>query len=119
MIGISTQNYDLIGARIFRRTDIETELSNSAGKRRLSRTATLDGGASIYDTGYTDSDRDMTVIEPGAEIDAIEFARYIVETYGLINVASRDGFYLGVPESYRMDGGNLEMKILITERLSE
>ena len=114
MIGISTPIFDLAGARIFRQVDV----ANRTGARRVSRTATLDGGVSVYDTGYSDSDRDCTVTEPDAGIDAVEFAKRIVETYDLITLSMEDGAYEGIPESYRMNGGDLEMKVLITEKLS-
>ena len=114
MIGISTPIYDLAGARIFREVNIE----NRAGVRRVSRTATLDGGVSVYDTGYSDGDRDCKVIEPDAGIAVIEFVKRIVETYNLITLSMDDGAYEGIPESYSMNGGDLEMKVLITEKLS-
>jgi hypothetical protein len=113
MIGISTQTYDIVGSRIFPLADV----AHRAGKRRVSRTATLDGGVSVYDTGYSDSDRDITVREPDATAEAIEFARYIVETYGLVNLSMDDGAYEGVPESYLIDSyGVLELRVLITEK---
>jgi hypothetical protein len=115
MIGISTPVYDLNGSRVFRQADI----ANLSGARRVTRTATLDGGVSVYDTGYTDSDRECSVVEVDAGAAAIEFARRIVATYDSIIISMDDGAYRGVPESHRMNGGDLEMKVLITEKISE
>jgi hypothetical protein len=118
MIGISTQTYDLNGARIFK-VDLSSELANRKGSRRVERTATLDGGVAIYDTGYSESDRDILIEVPGATPADIDFARYIVENYGLVNITTLDGSYSGVPESYGVDDGTLKIKILVSNKIDE
>ncbi|MEI7635871.1 MAG: hypothetical protein WCJ37_01085 [Syntrophus sp. (in: bacteria)] len=120
MIGISTQTYDIAGARVFRRSERTAGLGNMKGSRRVTRTATLDGGVAIYDTGYSDSDRDIVATEPDADVSCIDFARYIVTMYGLVTVTMEDGVYTGVPETYQVNrDGALEMKILLTAKLSQ
>lgn len=119
MIGISTKVYDTAGARLFMATDMEIEMANRSGARRVSRTPTLDGGVVVSDTGYADGDRDFIVTELNAAKEAVDYAQYIVENYGLINVATRDGVYTAVPESYNISRGTLSLRLLITEKLSE
>jgi hypothetical protein len=120
MIGIATQTYDLDGARVFRKANRDIELRNRTGARRVSRTATLDGGCVISDMGFSDADRDFTVQEQAPSVEAVDFARYITETYSRVTVAAADGSYEAVPGSYEIDiDGNLIMKMLIVSRLSE
>ncbi len=118
MIGISTQIFDLEGARIFR-TNRDADLKNRQGGRRVSRTATLDGGVVITDTGYVDGDRDLIIEEPQASVESVAFARYIIEHYGLVNVMTDDGAYEAAPGSYKVDDGLLTIKMMITEKISE
>lgn len=119
MIGISTRIYDIAGARIFR-ADPAEERANIGGGRRVTRHKTLDGGVAVYDTGYADGDRTLLATEPDADQEAVAFARYIVETYSLVAASLSDGCYLGVPESYWIaDDGTLNLRILVTEKLSD
>ena len=118
MVGISGQIYDLNGARIFT-TTTKADAANKKGSRRVSITATLDGGVSIYDSGFSESDRTVIVEVLQATTEDVAFAGYICRTYNLIVIAMEDGVFEGVPKSYRMDKGTLEMTIRITAKISE
>lgn len=118
MIGISTQTYDLNGTRIFQQADIETEASNRTLSRRVTRVATLDGGSVLSDSGAAHGDREILVVEPRADEEAVAWAAYIVENYELVTVAMRDGAFSGCPETYRVNGGSLEINVLVKEKLS-
>lgn len=117
MIGITTETYDISGAHVFRRADVD-EVLNDSGARRCSRTSTLDGGCEVYDTGYTDSDRTVTVREKDAPESVVDYAKYIVQNYRTIIIAMRDGVFRGVPESWNCSRGVLDFKILIKEKIS-
>lgn len=119
MIGISTQTYDIIGAWLFTNTDLDKDMKNRSGSRRVSRSATLDGAAAVYDTGYSDGDRTISAVERWASEAAVAFARYIVEHYAFVAVTTEDGAYKAVPSSYKLNNGNLQIEFLITEKLSE
>ena len=73
MIGLSTITFDLDGARIFS-GDRNAELKNRKGDRRISRTATLDGGVLIADLGFSDGDRTLSAIELDATQKTVDFA---------------------------------------------
>ena len=118
MIGISTQTYDLNGTRIFPQADIETDASNRTLSRRVTRTATLDGGSVLSDSGAAHGDREILVVEPRAEEDAVAWAAYMVENYDLVTVTMRDGAFSGCPETFRVNAGALEINILVKEKLS-
>jgi hypothetical protein len=119
MIAIATQTYDLEGARVFRNTDRSRDMKNRRGERRVSRTATLDGGCLIADMGYSDGDRTITVEEPEADVAAVDFARYIIEHYNTVAVATEDGAYAAAPESYDVQDGILTISFLVAEKLSD
>jgi len=118
MIGLSTITFDLDGARIFQ-TDRSSELKNRQGDRRISRTATLDGGVLIADLGYADGDRKLTVVELDATEAAVTFAKYMVENFSLINATTEDGAYEVAPESYSIDNGNLTISLLVNRKISD
>ena len=118
MIGLSTITFDLKGARIFS-GDRNADLKNRKGDRRISRTATLDGGVLIADLGFSDGDRTLTAIELDATQEAVDFAQYIVEHYTLINAATDDGVYEVAPESYIVDDGKLTITLLVNRKISE
>jgi hypothetical protein len=117
MIGISAQIYDTAGARVLE-TAPEKDLANRKGSRRVTLTATLDGGMAVYDSGFADGDRIVTVEVPDASQVEIDFAEYICRTYNLITLTAPDGAYDAVPESYNVDTGTLKMTLRITQKLS-
>ena len=114
MIAVSTIHFDPQGTRIFRHI---SDQENRTGSRRVARTATLDGGCTIYDTGYTDADRTVTVRERQPSDDAINFAARMCRSAPQVRVSMEDGCYLGVPRDFQVKRGVLELNILITERL--
>jgi len=120
MIGVSARVFDLNGDRIFNNTDRSYDVKNRSGARRVSRTATLDGGASVADTGYSYADKTILVQIPDAPLADIVFAEYICKTYQLVTVCTDDGAYLAIPESHSVDVyGALTFTLLVTEILSE
>lgn len=119
MIAIASQTYDLEGARVFAESDPATDLRNLAMSRRVSRTPTLDGGCAVYDAGLSHSDRDVTLAVQKPSPDDLDFCRYIAETYNLVVVTIEDGAYLAIPEGVSIaTEGALEMRLLLTEKLS-
>lgn len=117
MIGIASVVYDESGDMVFS-TPARTE-DEVRANRRVSRTATLDGGVAVTDFGYSDGDRDIKVVDPSATDEAIAFAKRVVENYPVVTVSSRDGSFLAVPDGWEYVGGVLTLKLLIVERISE
>lgn len=117
MIGVCTETYDLRGSRIFKEAD-KNDMVNESGARRCSRTATLDGGCDIYDTGKFDSDRTIKIQENNVTLSTMEFVKYIIEYYGSIILATKDGVFRGVPSDYDVNQGQLNFNILVKEKLS-
>ncbi|MEN6375577.1 MAG: hypothetical protein ABFD75_12485 [Smithella sp.] len=120
MIGVSTRIYDLNGARIFRDDEIDQKYicTNTDLQRRMSRTATLDGGVSVYDTGYAVGDRDITLRVPNAPKETIDFLTYLVKTYNEITVTTSESAFIGVPGRIYVDSeGAAVLVINLTEEI--
>lgn len=114
MIGISTNIFDLAGARIFRGAELDQRKANEnlRRERRISRTATLDGGVSVYDTGYSAGDRDLTIRVPGASRAIVDFMAYLVATYSEITVTTEESAFLGVPAVSYVDADGAAVMII-------
>lgn len=118
MIGVAAKTYDLDGAWIFQNDSASVPINRSAS-RRQSRTATLDGSVSIIDFGYADGDRDIMIIENYPSREAVDFVKYILETYSLVNVCTEDGAYSAAPVSHEVDkNGKLIFNLMIAAKLS-
>jgi len=114
-IAFAPRTYDPIGHVLInadRKGSSIGELS-----RRVSRTATLDGGCAIYDTGLSHADRTFTV---AARVDAAAEAalKRLQAYYSLIGIAMPDGYYQGVIERLQCVDGYCTIRILVKELLS-
>lgn len=101
--------------------EIEAIDSQTAGetRRRVSRIATLDGGAAFNDFGFSEADRTIELRwTPAARAQEDSVAR-MVETYSLINVSTRAGVFLAAPESYTPGKDESRLRLLVSEKLSE
>ena len=83
-------------------------------KRRSTRTATLDGGSSLYDTGYSSSDRTITITVPMDKTTIIDALEYFVKTYSEMILILSDGAYKCNPQSFKVSK-NAVCKLLIIE----
>lgn len=84
---------------------------------RVSRSATLDGGAVIVHSGFSHGDRTIKIIATVSEDDA-ETLLNIHQTETLVCISIKDGFYLGAIELLDINGGQVKMTFLIQEKLS-
>jgi hypothetical protein len=112
-IGISAIDYDPFGAMILPVLSDPAELYS--GSRRTSRTATLDGGCVVYDTGFTVSDKTITIETCGQHFDWL--AR-MVRIYRLVHVSWRDGVFVAIPSRYGKKGSRAWITLDITEEMT-
>lgn len=117
MIALSTPTFDPAGTLILARPGPGSELISAA--RRVTRTATLDGGVAIADTGYSPGDRTVRLTIPKASPAQIETVSRLVRLYPLITVCLRDGAYSAVPSNYDLRNGGITLILLLTAQLSE
>lgn len=98
-MGLAASIYDPTGAIFIRgsQIDVGTTLKNRSRERRVTRTSTLDGGVSVYDTGCSVADREVTIKVPVASLALAAFFAYMVETYDTIIVTTNEGAYEGTP----------------------
>jgi hypothetical protein len=115
-IGIATLTYDTDGARVLSQ-DSATELRNNKGSRRVSRTATLDGGAAITDGGYSAADRTYIVKTRDDDGTLATWAERIVKNYTTLMLSTRNGLFYGTPSRWWVDGEFINIEILITEEI--
>lgn len=116
-IGISSTIFDTSGARYVDGGELSASeaLKNNMRERRSTRTATLDGGVSVYDAGYAAGDRDMEVRIPDPARELVDFFFYMVETYNLVMITTEDGAFFGVPERAYIDNdGAAVLNVAIT-----
>jgi hypothetical protein len=96
-IALSTLTVDPFGAQLL---DIDPgRASLGATTRRVSRIATLDGGASILDGGYSVADRNISVDISGQSRETVEALRYLFQTYSTLLVLTEEGAFRAAPET--------------------
>ena len=116
MISLCARQYDSVYSPVLLRPDPGAELRSSS--RRVSRTASLDGGCVMTDHGVSHSDRnlEMSVTGPSAELVERIWGLYV--TYSLIRVAQHDGVYTATISRFRHRENQLSITILIKEKLT-
>ena len=113
---LSTPTYDPLGF-----VEIKTIAGQEPGEltRRLTRSATLDGGAVVSDFGFSDGDRTIDVRwSPVSAADEANIGR-LFESYAQVQIATPDGVFLAAPESYRRGAAESSLRLLVIEKLSE
>lgn len=119
MIVLSAAEFDPQGVLILDPHRLGEGTEIESGGRRLSRTATLDGGVSVHDGGFSHGDRDLAIEIPLAAQAEIEAARRLGERYPRIHVSMRDGYYEGVLASWDYRAGTLTLTVRLIRRISE
>ena len=87
---------------------IQPELS-----RRVSRVATLDGGAVILDGGFSDSDRNFLLECPDVDNGLFEEMEALARVSGEIRLSIVEGRFVGVIEHVKSTGSGLEVKFMV------
>jgi len=115
MISISAPVFDINGSLLIDRYDV----SGVSGLiRRVSRSATLDGQASISDFGYTDADRTLAVEWQASESEHLLASR-LLKTYSRVIVSIDSGCFLCAPSEIVANNGLTILILLIERKLSE
>lgn len=111
IIALSTLDFDLNGARVVRQ-DAGADLDNRNVSRRMTRTATLDGGCVVYDTGYAPADRTINV---RTDMGHLEWLQRIVRLYSQVRVCTAYGAFIGAPRRCNIQNSQANLEILIME----
>lgn len=87
-------------------------------RRRVNRSATLDGGVAVNDFGFSDGDRILLLRwQPTGKAQHLAVDR-LVQIYPLLQVATAGGMYLAAPEVYVQGSEESSLRLLVTRKLS-
>ena len=113
---LTTPTYHPVGA-IELRLSAETDVDSV--DRRAQRTPTLDGGASVYDSGSSAADRtfDLSLVDlPVASVDTI---KGWVALYARLWLYTSESAWEVSPASFRMGRGGGQLRLLVTADRTE
>jgi hypothetical protein len=113
MISFSAPTYNPLGSVVYQQEPSQLFVA----QRRATVTATLDGGVSVYDTGYSVSDRNVKVQIKQATLDQINAIAYLIQLYPRLIVSTRAGCFSALVE-YAVNVRTLNISIRFIEALS-
>lgn len=117
MIGLSSVTVDTAGSIVVTQTGMGTKYRDLS--RRVTRTSTLDGGCAIYDNGFSDSDRDISVNIANASKTIVDFIERLIRLYSRIVMTTDDGAFSVAPTGMIQDGrGGILLSAKIVSKLS-
>ena len=112
MISLSAPTYDINGT-----LRINARVSNPYDtQRRGNVTATLDGGVSVYDTGYSDADQILKVSFNPATVDPLMTLRYLIAYYPQLLCSCHGGMY-SVVASFTLSKQTVNLQMRVITRL--
>jgi len=113
---LTTPTYSPVGAIELK---IGSDADIDAVDRRSQRTPTLDGGASVYDSGSSAADRtfDLSLVDlPLASVDTI---KSWVALYARLWLYTSGSAWEVSPASFRMGRGGGQLRLLVTADRTE
>jgi hypothetical protein len=115
LIAITAVNFSLSGNVLFDATE-DSDVGTTV--RRVSRTATLDGGAVLSDMGFSHADRTFRINSKGPlSQDDVGILRTMHREHSLVNCAIPEGVFQGVVNQFRDDSGFVEMSFLVKAKI--
>jgi len=117
IIGISTFAADIVGGRTLY-LDQKSYDQMASGRRRATRTKTLDGAAVVYDAGFAVADQTFTLDLRATDATLGAWVAYIVKTYNLIRISTTGGVFSCVPSSWEETNGVVTLEALVMEQLA-
>lgn len=99
------------------RLDITGDTELETVSRRLSRTATLDGGAVIYDTGHSSGDRTFNLFFPGISQANSELLQAWTKAYSILHITTAESTFEIAPETYKYARGRGQLTALVQSDL--
>lgn len=111
MIALSTQTFDPLAPLVFPRLYVANPYDTY---RRGTVTATLDGGVSVYDTGYSEADMTFKVAMKEPTRDQLIHLRYLISYYNQLTFCCESGAFLviGSMTSTAFNMINLQFRVV-------
>lgn len=116
IISICSQLFDYFGDFLIPIEQFDSDLSHIS--RRVSRTATLDGGAIIVDNGYSASDATFTIIIRDIDNTTRVALMTMIKRHSAITISVKENIFLGVIETLE-DKDKMKIKFLVKQQLNE
>ena len=113
MISLSAPTYDLAGNVMLPWARISNPYDTT---RRGSVTATLDGGVSVYDTGFSEADQTLRADIKHPSRALLISLRYLIAYYAQLIVCCESGCYSAVV-SFSVSGDTLNLQLRVIARL--
>lgn len=114
MIAISTLTQNSAGALVL--YELPESLLEDM-RARVSRRATLDGAVAVIHSGFAHGDRTFQIKAEITEADAATL-KAIHRTETIVWISCKEGFFSGAIEFLKIEGGIIDMSIMIKEKLS-
>lgn len=112
MIGLSTATYDPAGVLLLR----ARPKNPFFGQRRTTVTATLDGGVSVYDGGYSIADQTLNVTLKRPTKSVMSALQYLAAYYSQLTLCCESGVF-SAAMSFTLGGDTLTINLRLTGRL--
>jgi len=116
MISICAKEFDLDGS-----IEFEPLGDNVTGgiSRRVSRSATLDGGVVIGDAGSSEGDQTLTYRFKPISLEHDQRARRIVKYHPRVTVSNINGVFEAAPQSFESAPNENQITLLVIAKLTE
>lgn len=114
-MSICSQLFDYAGDFLVP-VELDSDLSHVS--RRVSRTATLDGGAIIVDNGYSASDATFNIILRDIDAATRTGLMAMVSRHSLITISVKENIFSGVVDTLE-DKDKMKIRFLINQQLNE
>lgn len=112
MIGLSTETYDPAGVLLLRARPNNPFF----GQRRTTVTATLDGGVSVYDGGYSIADQTLNVTLKRPTKATMTTLQYLAAYYSQLTLCCEAGAF-SAAMNFTLSGDALTLNLRLTGRL--
>ncbi|MEJ1390066.1 MAG: hypothetical protein RPU34_04100 [Candidatus Sedimenticola sp. (ex Thyasira tokunagai)] len=117
IVGIAAPYYDLDGALLLDERDVDLSTTRLEDvTRRVTRTATLDGGSFTTDLGYSDSDRDIIITLKSPSESRIATVHNLLKNYSMVFLSLSDGCFNAVLSEFKQTGSNYTLTAKIKNR---
>lgn len=112
-IGISTLTYDLNGALLL---EVDPDSAAAPVQRRMTRIATMDGGAVVYDAGGGDADITLSLVLINLSQSELHALEKLVRFYSLLRVVLHNGVFIAAVEQWTRSGNGGTFRLLVINR---
>lgn len=115
IISICAQLFDYAGDFLISIEELDSDLSHIS--RRVSRTATLDGGSIIVDNGYSASDATFTIVIRDIDNPTRIALMAMIQRHSAIIVSVKENIFSGVVETLD-DKDKMKIRFLVNQQLN-